>query len=401
MNSQHIVIIGCGVSGLASAIAIAEHGYQVTVVEQQSKPRVRAEGILIQPTGAVALNRLALLQGIEKKASPIQSLTGFNEQHKKIIDIQYSDYMRNSHGLGIHPATLLSTLLAKAYSMNVTIECGFSVAGIVRKGRGYILSNAQCDGQEIYGDGVVIANGTFSSLADELGLSRTLNSYLWGGLWAICEDHQQQFSDTLSQRYLAAEKMISILPSGKHPKTGKPCVSFFWSMAVADYQSWRSTPFAQWKQEVLAVWPELESLLASLQDHRSLAFTRYANVDMKSWHYEGILVVGDAAHGMSPQLGMGTDMALWDAIVLGDCLTGAPSIEKAFADYSRQRKNHVAHYQQMSRFLTPFFQSHQKVAPFCRDLLFPLLHKIPFSYKQMLRTMVGEKTGILFDDSVL
>jgi 2-polyprenyl-6-methoxyphenol hydroxylase-like FAD-dependent oxidoreductase len=108
-------------------------------------------------------------------------------------------------------------------------------------------------------------------------------------------------------------------------------------------------------------------------------------------------VIGDAAHGMSPQLGQGTNLALLDARVLAHSLASHGTIEMAFAEYSRLRRKHLRFYQLASRWLTPVFQSDSRVMVGLRDWTFPALQTIPISYREALRMVTGVKTGVVFD----
>ena len=221
--------------------------------------------------------------------------------------------------------------------------------------------------------------------------------YPWGALWAICPDPQRRYHSVLAQRYDGAHTMIGVLPSGLHPQTLEPCVSFFWSLAVSDYPTWQQRGLQDWKSQVLSHWPEIEDLVNPLQTHSDLTFAEYGDVVMQRWHDRGLVCIGDAAHGMSPQLGQGANLALIDAFVLDACIESATDLPSAFAQYSAMRKNHIRFYQFASRRLTPLFQSNSRFAGIIRDASFPLIRKIPFLYKQAVRTVAGVKTGLLFD----
>jgi 2-polyprenyl-6-methoxyphenol hydroxylase-like FAD-dependent oxidoreductase len=80
-----------------------------------------------------------------------------------------------------------------------------------------------------------------------------------------------------------------------------------------------------------------------------------------------VLVMGDAAHGTSPQLGQGANLALIDAVTIAHCVRVARDADAALVLYERMRRAHVAYYQLTSRALTPAFQSHSRVMAWLRD----------------------------------
>ncbi|WP_432117693.1 FAD-dependent oxidoreductase [Streptomyces sp. bgisy032] len=59
------------------------------------------------------------------------------------------------------------------------------------------------------------------------------------------------------------------------------------------------------------------------------------------WHRGRLVVIGDAAHAVSPTAGQGCSVAMEDAVVLAKCLRDAPSAEKAFVTYESVRRKRV------------------------------------------------------------
>lgn len=60
-----------------------------------------------------------------------------------------------------------------------------------------------------------------------------------------------------------------------------------------------------------------------------------------TWHAGRAVVVGDAAHAVSPATGQGVSLACEDAVVLAQCLCASPSPMEAFAAYERLRRARV------------------------------------------------------------
>ncbi|MEW5687546.1 MAG: FAD-binding protein [Pseudomonadota bacterium] len=54
-------VVGCGVAGLAAALAMARKGHQVVILEAFETPRPRGSGLLLQPSGLAAMRVLTPL----------------------------------------------------------------------------------------------------------------------------------------------------------------------------------------------------------------------------------------------------------------------------------------------------------------------------------------------------
>jgi 2-polyprenyl-6-methoxyphenol hydroxylase-like FAD-dependent oxidoreductase len=107
------------------------------------------------------------------------------------------------------------------------------------------------------------------------------------------------------------------------------------------------------------------------------------------------VLIGDAAHATSPQLGQDANHGLLDAVSLADALAAAPDLPTALALHARTRRRQVRFYQWASWWMTPFFQSDSRALALMRDLTFDRMAPIPWLRREMLRTLAGLKTGVL------
>jgi 2-polyprenyl-6-methoxyphenol hydroxylase-like FAD-dependent oxidoreductase len=60
-----------------------------------------------------------------------------------------------------------------------------------------------------------------------------------------------------------------------------------------------------------------------------------------TWHRGPIIIIGDAAHAPSPSSGQGASMAIEDAVMLGKCLRDLPDVSSAFSAFERLRRPRV------------------------------------------------------------
>jgi 2-polyprenyl-6-methoxyphenol hydroxylase-like FAD-dependent oxidoreductase len=187
--------------------------------------------------------------------------------------------------------------------------------------------------------------------------------------------------------------MCGLLPTGDGP-TG-PVVSLFWSIRADRVPAWRAAGLDRWKADVLRFDPRAGFVLDQITDPGQVLFTQYRDVAMRRWHDPGVVFLGDAAHATSPQLGQGANLALWDAMVLADCVAAHPGVDAALAAYTRTRRRHLGYYQFATRALTPFFQGDSRVLGWLRDRVFPMSGWLGPLRRRMVRTMVGIDRGIV------
>ncbi|GAA3339932.1 hypothetical protein GCM10020358_25550 [Amorphoplanes nipponensis] len=59
------------------------------------------------------------------------------------------------------------------------------------------------------------------------------------------------------------------------------------------------------------------------------------------WRDDRTILIGDAAHAVSPSSGQGASMAIEDAVTLGRCLRARSDVAAALADYEQLRRDRV------------------------------------------------------------
>lgn len=394
MNRKlRVAVIGCGTAGAAIALFLKRAGHHVSVFEKVAEPQAVGAGILLQPTGMAALQRLGLLEKVLSFGARIERLYGTNHSGKTVLDIHYSNYEQGCYGLGIHRGSLFQILYDELIKNQVELYCGYDIQSVK-----YINDEVSLQDQEgkVHGlyDLVIIANGANSALRDLYYPKCKVTPYRWGALWAICPDPLNKFDGCLRQVYHGAKKMLGVLPTGKIPGGTEDLVSFFWSIRVDQLELWRSQGLDVWKEEVLSIWPELIYLIDKITDSRQLIFASYSDVRSYPWHMGQLVLIGDAAHATSPQLGQGANLALYDAMVLSDCLHQNDTVDAALNRYSKLRRAHLGYYQMASHWLTPFFQSDSIVLGMLRDLAMESCCRYWPARNQMLDTLVGIKSGL-------
>lgn len=187
--------------------------------------------------------------------------------------------------------------------------------------------------------------------------------------------------------------MIGVLPIGRVPDVPREDrhVAFFWSQRLADVELVRQGGVSALRARILAVWPEIEPIVSQIYDFDQLSLATYRDVRLNAWRNGRVLLMGDAAHGTSPQLGQGANLALIDALILAHVLRGTPDIDAALARYERLRRPHVRFYQIASRLLTPMFQSDSRLLAALRDIAFGPVGRLTIVKGIMQSTLAGER----------
>jgi len=385
MSIVRIGIIGCGIAGQAAAIGLARDGHEVTIVERFATARAVGAGLLLQPSGLQVLESLGVRAEAEHWGAMVAALDGRTVRGRRVLKLDYGD----DHGLGIHRAALSGLLHRALLASGVKLHVDFDVAAIADFEHPVLVGkNDQREGPF---DVVLDCAGAHDTLRHGLGTRLHAPLYPWGALWVAVPDRTGAWQGTLRQTYDGASLMMGVLPIGRAPdaKFDGPHVAFFWSLPLAEYETQKAAGLDRLKARMLAAWPALTAVTDEIANFDQFALATYRDVIMWPWRRGNVLVLGDAAHATSPQLGQGANLALIDAITIVHCIRKSADAPSAIALYGRMRRAHTAYYQLASRMLTPAFQSHSRVMAFLRDTFLVGARYVPLGGYLTRTTLAG------------
>ncbi|MDM0109708.1 NAD(P)/FAD-dependent oxidoreductase [Variovorax sp. J22R24] len=358
-------IAGAGPAGLATSIALARLGHRVEVFEKHPTLEPLGAGLHIQPQGLRALEELGVRRAFDEVSVPIGRLLGTSHRGWRVVDINYED----APARAVSRAMLARVLFEAARSAGVHFSLARQIESLsVVDGRARAMTKTGSSDFDLF----AIADGAASRLRESAGLAGPSITYRWGALWGQFWVPSWKDSDVLLQRFRGTSEMMGLLPT--EISDGAVRLSFFWSLRGDRYAGWLSGDLAAWRAQVLSLWPESDPVVSQIRHHGDLAFATYRHTWPRSMGSGPLCAVGDAAHAMSPQLGLGTTLAVEDALALAHAVEqhGATGATQAF---SSQRLRRSQAFQTLSRLLTPCFQA--QGAGMWRDVAFATGLRIP------------------------
>jgi salicylate hydroxylase len=332
-----IVIAGGGIGGLSAALALAEAGHEVEVVERATALQDVGAGLQLSPNAMKALGALGVADAVEAVSSEPEALElRIGRTGAKVFSIPVGKTARRRYGapyLHIHRADLIGVLAKAADARGVRIRLGARVSAWAREGEGLRIGL----------DTGAILNGELLVGAD--GMRSAVRRRMFG------EDHPR-FTGAVAWRALAPISACPDLPNaavvwagpGRHAVTYRirrgEIINF---VGVVEEDGWREEGWDEPgdRKKLLAAFegwadPVVNVIERASSCHRWALFDRDP---LPRWSEGRVTLLGDACHPMPPFQAQGAAMAIEDAVVLAQCLAArADAPEAALAAYEAKRK---------------------------------------------------------------
>ena len=378
-----VAIVGAGISGLALATFLARDGREVTVLERAIDFAPVGAGFMLQALGQEVARQLGIADELRGRSSLIGAVDGRNGRGLQTMRFSYDEAVPGACAWGVHRGTLFELLHTAALEAGATIEAGCDVRAS-RVGRdGWMITDSAGNSRGPYSM-LIGADGATSRIRSLSFRTRYDRPYGWGAIWSIVPDPAGLNADVLVQRYRGTRVTLGLLP------TGGDRTSIFWSAPRRELDAIVAAGTEAFVHRVAPVAGPYAPLIEATHEAGLLA-ARYRDVAVHSVVGDRSALIGDAAHAMSPQLGVGASMGLADASTLAWALRTCASDDEALATYAGLRRSHVAYYRFWSRFMTPVFQSGLRPLGPPRDAALAVAARSGLARRQMVHMLMGAR----------
>jgi 2-polyprenyl-6-methoxyphenol hydroxylase-like FAD-dependent oxidoreductase len=384
-NKWRVGIVGCGVAGLTAAIALGRRGHEVTLIERAPTLEPVGAGLLLQPSGQLALHRLGLLARVVAAAEPLQGIQAWTHRGRNLVRLAYRKIGHDITGHGVHRGDLFQILYEEAQRAGATFQLGVTIRGS-KQDKTQIVALDSSGSEHGPFDVLIGADGARSQLRKSPGLRATVRQFPLGAAWFTgrCDSVR----GWLHQVTRGTRQLIGMLPLG----SGR--CSLFCALPAGGEKTLRQRGLPSLQREIAELYHEAAPLVEQITSIDDLACTQYQIVRLRRWSDGRLICIGDAAHSTTPHLGQGVNLALLDALAVAAELDRANDPRLALVRAAAFRRRQVMWSWRLSNMLGPVFQSDGRLLAMGRDLVLPVLPRVPWVGKVMVGTMAGLQTGL-------
>nr|WP_208880604.1 NAD(P)/FAD-dependent oxidoreductase [Streptomyces armeniacus] len=333
------VIVGGGLAGLSTGIALAESGIDTAIIEARGKAKADIFGFLLWPPGTRTLRWLGALPEALRSGAELESLTWFVAgQEHTWLNVDLAELGAGTF-LGIRPSRLESVLREAALAAGVRIFDSVDDWSLRRERAAWTVRLRRDDGPvELRTPLLIGADGSGSRLRGELGLA----SSRWQPRGqAIVTGVGGPLPERASRQALSADGSGGCVSLGEKAS---------WLYTVAQ-ETDVSDPERALRQ--YAHLDDADEAYATAFDQVERAVVvRPWTITVPRWATDGAVLMGDAAHGMLPHLGLGGSLTLEDVPLLREVVEEAVRTGDFCASrlsaFQRRRQARTAYAQRIS-----------------------------------------------------
>jgi 2-polyprenyl-6-methoxyphenol hydroxylase-like FAD-dependent oxidoreductase len=337
------LIVGGGIAGPATALALAKVGIEPVVLERRAvvDPEV-GSWFTVAPNGLSALYAIDLLKVAQQGAVPSRANVMYGATGRGLGRVGLGRPLDNGLvALTMKRSWLAARLQQEAEHHGIVVRRGAEVSVVIDAGDH--VEATLTDGTVLTADLLVGADGVHSLVRQAIDAQSPAARYVgltnFGGITRhtpIADDLEPE-----AWHFVFGSRAFF----GAHPT---PAGDVVWFANVPEpeitREQRRNTSEEQWARRLLSLVQDDAGAAAELVRTGRLELAGDNTYDLghvPTWFRGRMVIIGDAAHAPSPSSGQGASMALEDAVVLAQALRDHADVPAAFAAYEGTRRQRV------------------------------------------------------------
>lgn len=340
-RKRHAEIVGGGIAGLSASVALAARGWSVRVHERADRLRARGSGIYLSENGLLVLEALGAYKKAVRGAFGLRFRETRDAQGALISRYDWTIEQRNLRQFMLLRQRLVESLGSAARLAGAEIVTGSNVIDARPAGE------VELDGGRVVrADLVLVADGLNSGIRERLDLLAGRKMHKDGSIRMLLPlRHEMPWPEGVFAEYWSGRRRCFVVPCSED--------HFYLGFVVReDDEAGRRIPIDK------AVWvrsfPVLEPFISRVDEQERWSWDQYSTVRLRRWHVGRLALLGDAAHGMSPNFGQGGGIAMCSTLSLAACLDDREDLAAALDAWEQRERPMIESIQRLSALYSTF-----------------------------------------------
>jgi len=322
-----IILIGGGIGGAATALALHRARIEFVVYERLAALREAGAGVALWANATRALKSLGLLEVVLQQSDPITNYQFFSDTGEALMDLRTDGF--DTPAVAIHRADLLALLLKQLPQER--LHLGHTFERFVHGLEAVHVHFA--DGESTTGAALIGADGLRSRVRAQLLQDARPNYCGMTSYRGLTKYIPKTYTRGHVREFLGAGRAFGFVTIGKG--------QMYWYVATKSPEGQPDAPQGR-KSTLLGLFRKwsapIVDLIDATEESSILKTDLYDRVSIPDWGRQNVTLLGDAAHPTLPTMGQGACMAIEDALIVTQCLSQNPDDPaSAFRQYEKIR----------------------------------------------------------------
>lgn len=329
MQDLNVLVVGAGIGGLTSAIALRRSGHRVTLAERDPQWSVYGVGIIQQSNVVRAMDQLGILDDFLSAACGFDAVEIFTPDGTKVARVPSPRLVEGRPAnVGIGRRALQKVLGDSAQALGAKLRLGLTVQAFDDDGTRVNVRFS--DGTEAAYDVVIGADGVYSDTRKAIFPDAAGPEFTGQAVWRY---NLPRIADLDALQVYNGPTGIGLVPMSRdvmyiYATTPEPGNPRYAKEGLAGVM----------REKMANCSPAIKALAEQITDDEGVVYRPLeALMVLGDWSKGRIGLIGDAVHATTPHLGQGAGMAIEDSIVLAEELTRHDSVEGALAAFRERR----------------------------------------------------------------
>ena len=354
-----VAVVGAGLVGLAAAIALAEQGKRIVLVDAKERAGYTsstwdARIYAITPSTEAFLKALGVWAFVNAaRINPVKAMALWHEGASDSLNLLADDANLDKLACIVENNQLMHALWERVDALDVTMVLGSPCTDIEYQDDTVVVDLV--NGQQISASLLVAADGVNSFVRQQLGLAT--NDKDFDQVALVANYVVEKAHGNVARQWFSPHETLALLPLPQQQ------VSMVWALETE-----RAKQLLSLSEESLAEQVEVQARgqLGQLKAASKTYSFPLRQITASKLIAERVVLIGDAAHQVHPMAGQGANLGFRDVMSLAKLMTSSHALQDIgdatfLRRYERDRKADVVSMNTLTSGLDYFFSNNNQL----------------------------------------
>lgn len=331
---SEIVILGAGVAGLTTAIALHQKGFEnIIIYERRKTATTIGAGLVLWANASKILYKLNLLTEVEKIGGKLDKMERWTKNKEFLGAININDINANigSKSFSISRMDLQKILLQRIKELNIQIDYNQTALQLSNQENNTTIAFE--NSKVISADIILGADGRMNSIVRQYVNGENTPIYQGFVNWiGIVESDKPLFAENKILDFWGCGERFGIVPISKYKGywAGGKSLPINSPVKSKNDKTQLLKIFSSWS-------PKIQNIIHLSKEEDIKYIEVFDHNPIPKWYKNNVCLIGDSAHAALPTSGQGACQAIEDAWHLATILGNSQSTEQAFSEFQNIR----------------------------------------------------------------